>query len=297
MSMSQPKNSKMISEHMFRSFSKISDFVAQLYEVFGGKFHELTLYNHLLTKTKLSHKQAIKRHIEIFSEFCSRNKDAIAERDHTKIVSGVISYSEKVSINLPAIFACHDMDTDTETQIWSHILVINATIDPSSDARTILQQLQTESTSEGKFLDGFMNKIEQSVDRDKLNADPVSAASSILQSGVLNDLVGSIDSGVKSGNLDLSKLVGTVQQMLSGLSQSGDGGGGIDIGNIMSMMGSLGGMGGGIGGMGGGMPGLSDGLSADKVHDSIDKKVEAELQKEKQRVTDEAKNGVIDLSP
>jgi len=295
--MSQPKNSKMISEHMFRSFSKISDFVAQLYEVFGGKFHELTLYNHLLTKTKLSHKQAIKRHIEIFSEFCSRNKDAIAERDHTKIVSGVISYSEKVSINLPAIFACHDMDTDTETQIWSHILVINATIDPSSDARTILQQLQTESTSEGKFLDGFMNKIEQSVDRDKLNADPVSAASSILQSGVLNDLVGSIDSGVKSGNLDLSKLVGTVQQMLSGLSQSGDGGGGIDIGNIMSMMGSLGGMGGGIGGMGGGMPGLSDGLSADKVHDSIDKKVEAELQKEKQRVTDEAKNGVIDLSP
>lgn len=253
------------------AFNKICDFVQQLNEVFGAKYHSLELYNHLLTKTNISHKNAIKKNVKLFEEFCKRNSDAIINKDGSKLASGNIMYSEKVAIDMTKIFGDEDMDDETETLIWTHFLVIHATIDPTSGARAMLKKLKENSSKEGEFLDGFMNKIEQSVSKEQLNGDHMSAASSILQSGVLNDLVGSIDNGVKSGNLDLGKLVGTVQQMLSGLNMGGDGGGG-DMGGIMNIMGMLGGAGGG-----GGLAGLN----AEQVHEQIEQKMQIELQKEK----------------
>jgi hypothetical protein len=282
----QPKNSKMITEHAFRSFTKIADFVSQLKDVVcvnDSTYHEVALYNHLLTKTKLSHKQAIQRHIELFSEFCTRNQDALINKDSRRIVYRKIIYSEKVFIDLYDILNNPSTDGETVSAIWNHLLVIQATIDPTSEARAILQNLKQSSSSEGQFLDGFLSKIEGSIDKEKMQGDPLSAATSILQSGVLNDLVGSIDQGVKSGNLDLGKLVGTVQQMLGGLTSQGGGGGsggGLDIGSLMGMMGGM------MGGMGGGLgiekgTGMLSGLNADKLKEQIDKQVEAELVKEK----------------
>ena len=275
----QPKNSKLISEQTFRTFSKISDFVSQLNEVFGSKFHELALYNHLVSKTKLSHKQAIKRHIDIFSEFCTRNQSAIINKDASKIVSGSITYSEKVFIQISKIFECVDMDDETAAQIWNHLLVIQVNIDPSGEARAVLQNMKNVSKNEGEFLHGFLNKIEQSVDKDKLQDDPMSTATSLLQSGVLNDLVGSIDSGVKSGNLDLGKLMGMVQQMLGGMTEpkGSEGTGGLDLSGIMGMMGNMMGGAGGGSGMGIDKNGMLNGLNADKIKEQINQKVDSEI--------------------
>lgn len=280
----------MITEQSFRCFTKIADFVGQLKEVVcvnDSTYHEVALYNHLLSKTKLSHKQAIQRHIDLFTEFCSRNHDALINKDYRRIVYRKITYSEKVFIDLYDILSNPSTDSETASAIWNHLLVIQATIDPTSEARAILQNLKQTSSTEGQFLDGFLSKIEGSIDKEKMQGDPLSAATSILQSGVLNDLVGSIDQGVKSGNLDLGKLVGTVQQMLGGLTSQGGGTaaaspGGIDIGGLMGMMGGM------MGGMGGGQglgidkgTGMLSGLNADKLKEQIDKQVEAELAKEK----------------
>jgi len=280
-----PKNSKMISEHMFKSFTKIADFISQLAEVFGEKYHEIVLYNHLLSKTKLSNKQAISRNIGLFTEFCSRNNEAILSKDPKKIVYHRISYSEKVFIDLHAILNQADLDEDTLNTTWNHLLVIQATIDPTSEAREVLKHLKENSSSEGQFLDGFLSKIEKSIDKDKIGADPMSAATSILQSGVLNDLVGSIDNGIKGGTLDLGKLVGTVQQMLGGLSGMGSSGngsnpmGGIDLSGMMGMVQSM--MSGGMGGQGMGItPGGSlSGLDPAKMKEQIEARVESEKRK------------------
>lgn len=279
----------MITEQSFRCFTKIADFVGQLKDVVcvnDSTYHEVALYNHLLSKTKLSHKQAIQRHIDLFTEFCSRNHDALINKDYKRIVHRKITYSEKVFIDLYDILSNPSTDGETATAIWNHLLVIQATIDPTSEARAILQNLKQTSSTEGQFLDGFLSKIEGSIDKEKMQGDPLSAATSILQSGVLNDLVGSIDQGVKSGNLDLGKLVGTVQQMLGGLTSQGAGAapGGIDIGSLMGMMGGM--MGGGQGlGIDKGT-GMLSGLNADKLKEQIDKQVEDELAKEKSAAGD-----------
>ena len=78
------------------------------------------------------------------------------------------------------------------------------------------------------------------------------AISSIMSSGVLNDLIGGMNSGISDGSLDLGKLMGAVQSIVSSANQntggSAKGGGGEDmmgmINGLMGMMGGAGGAGG-----------------------------------------------------
>ena len=46
--------------------------------------------------------------------------------------------------------------------------------------------------------------------------------SGLMQSGFLNEMIGSINNGVNSGNLDIKSLIGTVQNMLGNLSETID---------------------------------------------------------------------------
>jgi hypothetical protein len=315
----QPKDSKMINEKSFHSFKTIADFVSQLSDVYGKTNHEILLYNHLLSKTKMTNKPAISKNIQLFNEFCARNSKAIIERNPKQIISHKIAYSDRAFINLYDILNDKGIDSETTETVWNHLLVIQATLDPSSDARNIFNKLKQtpgsdNDSSESKFLDGFMSKIEGSINKDNIDADPMSAATNILQSGVLNDLVGSIDTDVKSGKLDLGKLVGTVQKMLGGLTSnmenSGGGDGNIDMNammtSMMSMMGNMGqgqGQGGNpfgalsglMGNMAGGAQGGGDnplsalsglmsggglsGLDPDKMKELIEKELEIEKNK------------------
>jgi hypothetical protein len=59
------------------------------------------------------------------------------------------------------------------------------------------------------------------------------AVSSIMQSGVFQELVTGMGQGLQNGELDLSKLMGTVQNMVGGMS------GGDDDNNPMAMMNTM----------------------------------------------------------
>lgn len=269
---SKPKDSKTLSEHSMKAFTKIMDFISQLHEAFcvEGKFHEIELYNHLLGKTKLSNKSAINRHVELFTEFCTRNSNAISARDYKKIVSHRISYSEKVFIDIYKVLDQDNLDSETINSIWNHLLVIQAVIDPTSKAKELLRQFQNSNvsnTSEGQFLNNFLQKVDSNMGN--VTNNPAGMGN------ILQDLVGSIDSGVKNGQLDIGKLVGSVQQMLGGLtSQVGGDSGGVDISQMMGMFGGL------MGQIGGNTssnsaPSLS-GVDPDKAVQQIEAHIEAQ---------------------
>lgn len=280
-----PKNEKTL-----QAFEKIVDFVSELNIAFGASFHEVAAYNHLLSRTKISQRPIIKRHVELFKEFCERNHEALLSKDPAKIVSHRISFSERAYIDVHALLSQKSLDSETSDTIWSHLLVISALIDPTVEIQDMLKKLQSSGSPEGQFLDNFFTKI-QSVDTSNISAsDPMTAASAILQSGVLNDLVGSIDKQVKDGSLDFGKLLGTVQSMLGSLSGSSSGFGspsnGSDplagmggFGNMLNMM------------MSGGMAQMlsqpqSSGTSGeklsevDKTRNNIESQIEAQLQLE-----------------
>lgn len=136
-------------------------------------------------------------------------------------------------------FIFQKSDPETTNVIWKHLLTISALVDPTGKAREILkEETKNGSVGEANFLTDIISKVESQVDP---NANPMEAVASIMKSGIFTDLVNGMGSGLQDGTLDLSKLMSTVQTMVTKLSDdSGDSAGGkqaVDM--ITTMMGSI----------------------------------------------------------
>lgn len=232
------------------AFKAISNFVRDLSQVFAEKNHNLALYNRLLEKTTISHEKPIAKHVESFAQFCTSNREAILEKDLSKISQNKVSYSDKVFIDIVQIF--NDSDVETKEAIWNHLLAISAIVDPASNAKKILREsmerqvaLSAGSSSSGaneeNFLSGLIEKVEKSIDPEAMQ-NPMQAVTSILSSGVFTEMVGSMQKGINDGSLDIGKLMGSMQGLMGGLSGGGAGGSGgmpFDLSMITGMLGGM----------------------------------------------------------
>lgn len=251
-------------EYYLRCFSKIQEFVTQLNDVYGEQYKEIRLYNHLLDKTKVSHRKSIRDHVGFFADFCLRNRDAIIAQNLDLMLVDKVSFSEKVFIDVRNVIS--STDVDDQGVIWSYLLNIQDAIDPTSGAREVLRKAIEEKSNEGNFIQDFMSKIENSVNKEEAAQDPMKVISSILKPEMLSGLVSNLNNGVENGSLDIGKLLGTVQGMLTGLTSQMNGGDGsapsdgtapaFDLGG---MMGAITGMMGSLGGAMGGTSGTTDG--------------------------------------
>lgn len=207
----------MNDETSLIAFKAICNFVNDLADEYGNKHHPLRLYKRLINKTQIAHETAIKKHIMACAKFCVVNRDKIIAQE-TDFVEEKIKYSEKVYIDMTIIFKI--ADEETKPVIWQHILTISAFVDPAGKAKEILKRTAKESNSEGKeaeFLQDVISKVEQNVNTESSN--PMEAVSSLMSSGIFNELL----SGTSSGNLDMGKMLGVVQGMLKNLQeQSGE---------------------------------------------------------------------------
>lgn len=239
----------MATDNSLIAFKAISKFINDLSEMFGDSQKSLQLYSFLLSRTTLSHEVAISKHVDIFRTFCVDNRDAMSCMDSSKLMNPLIKYSEKVSIDMTMIFASADAST-TKT-IWKHFLTISAIVDPTGEARKILKEVKSQG-NESDFLCNMMEKIEKNVDS---NVNPMDAISSMMSSGIFTELIGGMGSGIQDGTLDLGKLMGTVQKMVSKMSpetescinieglinnmKNSDGNGGEQPLDIMSLLGPM----------------------------------------------------------
>lgn len=228
-------------------FKVISNFITELAECFDGKNRPLRLYRRLLKHVTFEDETHMQKHIEVFKAFSVVNRDAISKKDKSLIKEPVIKFSDKVFLNMETIFNLSP-DKETSNAIWQHLLTISAYLDPESKAKEILKtekvkkNLEADSSKEANFLTDVIGKIQDTVDTSSAS-DPKDVVSNILSSGVFNDVLSSINNSVEDGSLDLSKLMNTVQGMVSGLGgmDGGDGTGGMpDLSAITQMLGGLG---------------------------------------------------------
>jgi len=226
------------------AFKAITSFSNELSETFGKNNHPLRLYDRLISKTSIAHDKAIKKHIDIFREFCITNRDSLTNKDFKNLLNTKVEYSSKVFIDFNNIFK--KADSETTEIIWKHLLTISALLDPAGNAKEILKK-NKENKSEANFLTDIINKVETHV---KPDSNPMEAVSAIMSSGVFTELISGMNSGIQDGTLDLGKLMGTVQTMCTSLSSkqgSSDNNntnvGGFDINMITNMMSSIGGSG------------------------------------------------------
>ena len=213
----------MSSNYDSQAFHSISTFVKDLSEIFAAKHHSLALYCRLINKTTVQHTTAIEKHIQTFRNFCVKNRSAILEKDVSKIVEPRVSYSEKVFIDISSILISADIETNEI--IWKHILTISAFLDPTAKAKEILKKNMTNSAKEVNLINDIMNKVEENYDHSSTN--PMEAVTSILKSGVFNDIMSNIGGNLQNGELDLGKLVGTMQQVVVSILPQVNGGGGV----------------------------------------------------------------------
>ena len=224
---------KMPVDTSLITFKTISNFTNDLGEVFSEKHRPLKLYAHLINKTTLAHEKPIEKHIEGFRLFCVANRDAISNKSVKKLAKEKIIYSKKVYINMKEIF--HMADAETSEVIWMHLLTISALVDPAGKAREILKEASSKGGGgEVNFLTDIISKVEANV---KPNSNPMEAVSAIMQSGIFSELVSGMGTGLQDGSLDISKLVGTVQKMVTQLSaEAGDQEGGEQAMNMINTM-------------------------------------------------------------
>lgn len=222
----------MSSDNSLITFKAISNFANDLGDVFGDTHRPLKLYTHLINKTTISHDKPIQKHIDAFRSFCITNRDAIANKNVKNLSKDKISYSKRVFINMNEIF--QQSDSDTANVIWNHLLTISALVDPAGQARKILKEQSESGGDEANFLADIISKVEDKVNP---NSNPMEAISAIMQSGIFTDLVNGMGNGLQDGSLNLGKLMGTVQKMVTKLSNdAGDQEGGEQAVNIINTM-------------------------------------------------------------
>lgn len=215
-------STNIIEETSLLAFRAICNFVGDLSAEYGKRHKPLHLYKRLSTHTQISHDKAIRKHISIFREFCLANRDALMTQDISKLVAKKIVYSDRVYIDMEFIFRI--ADKENSQVIWQHLLIISALIDPAGKAKDVLRKKAEESGTggdapESNFLSDIISKVEKNVRPD---SNPMEAFTSILQSGIANDLMSGMKGGLESGKLDMRKLLGAVQGIVTNLeSQAG----------------------------------------------------------------------------
>lgn len=225
-----------MSDTILISFKAITSFTNALAELFADRQRSLKLYCHLISKTTLAHEKAIEKHVSAFREFCMANREALADKDVKKLNPHRIEYSNKAYIDLKSAFKM--ADAETKNVMWTHLLTISALVDPLGKAKELLKQ--KVPGKEGDFLANIISRVEQNIDPN--NNDPMQAISSIMKSGIFTDLIGGLQSSMDNGEMDIGKLMSSVQQMVSSIDCE-EGEEGSDSMNIINtMMNSMGAM-------------------------------------------------------
>jgi hypothetical protein len=238
-------------------FKAISGFISDLNIVFGSKHKSIALYNRLLEKTGLVNVGPIHKHIDCFRKFFMTNKNAMEEKKAELFTDSKISYSDRVYVDVATVI--RQSNPENVSIIWKHLLTIWGLVDPTSQARRILQESIQNSNGQDKesqFLSDIIEKVERTVG-DQSNVDtsnPMAAVSSLMSSGVFTDLISGMQSGLSDGSLDIGKLMGSVQSMMGKMGGGGSGGGGgmPDLNAMMSMMGPM------MAGLGGGAKNIEE---------------------------------------
>lgn len=194
-------------------FNTICNFIRDLNESFGGRQKSLMLYGHLIEKTGLIHIDPVKKHIQIFQNFVKENEDAIVNKDKKLFKNPRIVYSDKVAIDLNEILRMSDREE--EKVIWTHLLTITAILNPESKAKQVLKE---KPDKEDNFLKNIMEKIgEQVQSTDGQEVNPMQMIGNMMSSGVFNDIFQGLSGGVNDGELDMGKMMNSMQGMMSSM--------------------------------------------------------------------------------
>jgi hypothetical protein len=220
------KNLPSYSARNTKIFKAIIEFTDQLNESFGKDDVNILKVYRIINKTPLTNRKVIDRHLVIFHTFLDENRAAIIARKPENFVMEKIELTEKIFMNLKETMV--KCDDTSRKAIWQHLFNIMYLFNPEDETIKIelKASMAEQETKENRFLMDTFSKFEKAMNdnkkEDNAQADPMAMVSNLMQSGFLNDMIGNINNGVSSGNLDIKNLIGTVQNLLGNLAETID---------------------------------------------------------------------------
>lgn len=202
-------------------FQSITEFINDITNSYGedDKMIELKAYDKLLSQTTLKHKKQIENHVNIFKNYCKLNEKLIVEKDEKNINN--IKYNDKITIDIKYIFSIAQK-TD-KSVIWQHLLKLLYYTNPTVELKAYIKNMsKNEQDNESKFLENLVDKLHNSIPEETINSDPATAVMGLLSSGVLGSLMNEAQQSSSNGTLNLKKLLGTLTNMVSQLSEEDD---------------------------------------------------------------------------
>lgn len=211
----------MITDTELLTFRAITNFVSELSEAFGNRFHSLKLYNRLITKTTLSNVEAIKKHISVFTAFAVSARNELVSQDINSLQGVRISYSDRVFIDVGSVLK--QADSETRVVIYKHLLSISALVDPLGKAKDVLKELNSSNTQSENKEDNLFEEIFSTIsDNVKPDSNPMEAIGSLLSSGALTNIISNMTQKAENGELNIPSLIGNMQSMLTKIAQPED---------------------------------------------------------------------------
>lgn len=239
-----------MEKNHLEAFSAIKSFVTDLWGIYGSKtVTPLALYHRLLQKIKSEEKDRIKMTVDGFIEFLKENEKYLITQEYNNIPMGTkITFGLSPNISIDIQHYIHRSNSDTKEAIRQHLLTIAIILSPSEEKITTLEKSQTDTvnvnsnvnnaptaneqenamkelgidttTQEGKFIGNIMDRTRIAMENVTTD-NPMQAMMAMFQSGVLTDMIGGMQQGVDSGNMDMGKLFGVMQHAMGSLAPPG----------------------------------------------------------------------------
>lgn len=215
-----------MEEKFLRAFNAVITFVNDLWEVFGSakKVSPLALYRRLIEHIKFTDADSINKVLSGFRQFLVPYEDAIINNNLGSIPRGTtIKYGEGKTAYLEIQKYIYQTRNDSETReaIRQHLVTISAILEPDRkkleelDKRLSELNIDTDSR-EGEFITGIMHKAKNSMEQVDTE-NPGQAIMGLLSSGVIQDMVVGLQQGVNSGEMDMQKLLGSMQTAIGAI--------------------------------------------------------------------------------
>ena len=230
-----------------QAFGSVEDFVEFLWDNFKvpKKATPLSLYRRIVThirnkKTEALNEDGVNKVLSGFRQFLCKYESHIMENNMEKIPKGtVIEYGDRRDICLEIqkyVYLCGQKnDEDTRDLIREHLITISAILEPNRDKMNEklaqLGHLETAdledlnldidtSTKEGRFIGGIIERTKNSMGETEDGKPPDMMG--LLQSGIIQDMFQGMQ-GVAAGEMDMMKMVGTMQNALGALASASQG--------------------------------------------------------------------------
>lgn len=209
------------------AFKAITSFITELGKYYGKNQRSLALYARLIEKTNISHEQNIVKHVDAFKGFCVKNREAIVESRVDLLKTNVINFSSNVFVNIAAILKI--AETDDIPVVWEHLVTISSILDPEGGQKKVVHSKETQDLKdsiqgkgkEDNLLRDIIDTVGVSLGKgekmESTSRNPDQAVSDILNNGSLTNIMKSMTEGMEKGDLDLTKLMGSIQGMVSNM--------------------------------------------------------------------------------